>query len=426
MQIDLTLPRPHPVQREFIKSKAKRKVVVGGRRGGKTMGFSELATEQFLGGRRVLYAGPIADQTEPFWERCVQFLYPAIEAGVVYKNETRRILAWLKPGAKLKTGDDAAPEEIDELSQSRIRAKTAHNADSLRGDWGDLVILDEYATMDPDVDTVVAPMMLDTNGDLVYGGTPRLRNHFHAKYAQAVGDETGRWGAWHFTSHQNPHLSAEALAEITADLTERAYRQEIMAEFLDNEGAVFRNLAACMGAGPGELEKHVGHRIVAGVDWAKHSDYTAASVGCADCRREVVRDRFNQIDYAFQRGRLETLLKPWRVTLIEAEANAMGEPIVEQLQRDGLPVHGFQTTAASKPPLIENLALTFERAEWQFQADPIWTAELEAYERKVSPNTGRSSYGAPEGMHDDTVMARALMIWAANAGVTTTTNPFYN
>jgi hypothetical protein len=101
----------------------------------------------------------------------------------------------------------------------------------------------------------------------------------------------------------------------------------------------------------------------------------------------------------------------WKPGSILAESNSMGEPIIEQLQADGLPVKGFETTGTSKPPLIENLALTIERAEWKFQPDPIWTAELEAYERKVSPNTGRSTYSAPEGVHDDTVMARALMVW---------------
>ena len=78
----------------------------------------------------------------------------------------------------------------------------------------------------------------------------------------------------------------------------------------------------------------------------------------------------------------------------------------------GVNVQGFVFTAASKPPLIESLALAFEREEWQFINDPVWTAELEAYERKTSPMTGRSQYSAPEGLHDDTVMARALMVQA--------------
>ena len=77
-------------------------------------------------------------------------------------------------------------------------------------------------------------------------------------------------------------------------------------------------------------------------------------------------------------------------------------------------MQGFTTTASTKPPLIENMVLAFERTEWQFQPDPVWTAELEAFERTVSGATGRSSYSAPDGLHDDTVIGRALMLWQAN------------
>lgn len=73
-------------------------------------------------------------------------------------------------------------------------------------------------------------------------------------------------------------------------------------------------------------------------------------------------------------------------------------------------VIGFTITGVSKPALIENMALVLEREEWQFQDDVVWTAELEAYERKVSTQTGRSSYSAPDGVHDDTVIARSLMV----------------
>ena len=68
----------------------------------------------------------------------------------------------------------------------------------------------------------------------------------------------------------------------------------------------------------------------------------------------------------------------------------------------------FTTTSKNKGQLIRNLQLAFEREEIQWQADPVWTAELEAYEQKISPTTGRATFSAPEGMHDDTVIARAL------------------
>lgn len=404
----IVMPTPHSKQAAFLDSPAKRKVIVAGRRGGKTTGVSMLAAEMAMTGRRVLEAAPTADQTGAFWEAVKKYFAQPIQAGVVYKNETDRLLTFPNNG--------------------RIRAKTAWDADTLRGDYADLLILDEYEMMKPNAwDEVGAPMLLDNDGDAVFIGTPMRKNHFHAHYVRALGDTSGRWAAWHFTSFDNPHLSRAALDEITADMTDEAYRQEIMAEFLDNEGAVFRNIAKCMGAplhaSPGD---HDGHVIVIGCDWAKQQDYTAFSVGCVTCHQEVERDRFNQIDYIFQRGRLMTLAQYWRPAAIVTEINSIGVPIFEELERSHLPMFAFDTTPSSKPPLIENLALALERTEWQFQSDPVWTGELEAYERKVSLITGRSQYSAPEGVHDDTVMARALMLRAAGQPMQTGENPFYD
>jgi hypothetical protein len=394
-RLKIRLHEPHKQQAAFKHSHAGRKVIVAGRRGGKTTGVADVAIEAMLQGHRVLEAAPTADQTTAFWDTCKKALAEPIAAGAIYKNESSRLLEM--PGGK-----------------GRIRSKTAWDADSLRGDYADLLILDEYSIMHPSAwDEVGAPMLLDNGGDAIFIFTPKRKNHAFQLYQRAVGDDTGRWAAFHFTSHDNPFLDKTALAEITQDMGEEAYRQEILAEFLEGEGAVFRNIEACMHAPTTTPHAHREHTLVMGADWGKQADMTALSLGCVECRVEVAHDRFNQIDYAFQRARLTKLVEQWGVAAVLAESNAMGDPIVEELQRAGLPVIAFQTTAVSKPPLIENLALAFERAEWQFLADPIWTGELESYERKVSALTGRSSYSAPEGLHDDTVMARALMLWQA-------------
>jgi len=396
MEVKVHLPKLHPKQLAVRGSPAKRKVLVTGRRFGKTTLAATIAVELMLRGRRVLEVAPVAEQTEAFWDSCKRFLAEPISCKAICANETKRLLQMPDGGG-------------------RIRTKTAWDADTLRGDWGDLLIFDEYSLMSPTAwDEVGAPMLLDNDGDALFIFSPQRKNHAFQMYLQAIADETGRWAAWHGTSHDNPHLSRRALSEIVADMTDEAYRQEILAEFLDNEGAVFRNIMACMGADPyAAPEQHQGHDKYMGVDWGKQQDFTALSVVCKQCRCEVALDRFNQIDYAFQRGRLEILARRWGVASILAEANAMGDPIIEQMQRDGLPVTGFQTTATSKPPLVENLALCLERAEYQWLDDPIARGELEAYERKLSLTTGRSSYSAPEGLHDDTVMARALALWVA-------------
>ena len=389
--------RYHPKQLAVIHSKAKRKVLVWGRRAGKTRTDAVLAVTAFLDNKRVLEAAPKFDQTTVFWRYVKRMLRDPLAAGVLKKNESSRIIE-------------------NEATGNWLRSMTAYDADSLRSDAADLLILDEFQDMKPDAwDEVGAPMMLDTDGDAVFSGTPKRKNHFFNMYASGLGDTTGRWMVEHITSHDNPFLSQVALKEIIADMTDEAYRQEIMAEFLDNEGAVFRNIGACMGAPESTPDKHKGHRTVAGLDWAKQRDYTAISIGCADCKVEVARDRFNRIDYAFQRERIKALVTPWGIDTILAERNSIGEPNLEQMQRDGLPVVGFETTSASKPPLIENLSLALQKVEWQFQPDPVWKAEMEAYEMKVNPNTGRSSYSAPEGVNDDTVIARALMLRAAGS-----------
>jgi hypothetical protein len=220
------LPTPHPRQAEFIRSTVKRKIVRAGRRSGKTVGVGIFAVEQFLAGRRVLYAAPTAEQIDRFWTVVTRSLSEPVKGGVYNKNETEHVIELVG-------------------TEQRIRAKTAWNADSLRGDYADILILDEWQLMDEEAwGTVGAPMMLDHNGDAVFIYTPpslhsrsvsKARDPQHAArmFKHAKADTTGRWGAFNFTSHDNPHISTEALGEITADMTALAYRMEIMAEDVD-------------------------------------------------------------------------------------------------------------------------------------------------------------------------------------------------
>ena len=227
----LRLRIPHDMQKRFILSKAKRKIVRAGRRGGKTTGAGILAVEAFQLGRRVLYGVPTQEQVERFWFEVTEALRGAIDAGRYHKNEVNHSVELLG-------------------TRQRIRAKTCWNADTLRGDDADLLILDEFQLMNEDAWGVVgAPMLIDNNGDAVFIYTPpslRSRSATKAKDPQhaakmfkravkemeraAAEGKQSRWEAFHFTSHDNPYLSKQALAEIALDMTASAIRQEIMAE----------------------------------------------------------------------------------------------------------------------------------------------------------------------------------------------------
>jgi hypothetical protein len=127
-------------------------------------------------------------------------------------------------------------------TKQRIKAKTAWNANTLRGDFADDLYLDEFQLMNEDAwDEVGQPMLLDNNGDAVFIFTPpslksqgvsKARDPRHASklFKTALTDTSGLWEAIHFTSHDNPFINKDALNIITQNMSLDSYRREIMAE----------------------------------------------------------------------------------------------------------------------------------------------------------------------------------------------------
>jgi hypothetical protein len=144
-----------------------------------------------------------------------------------------------------------------------------------------------------------------------------------------------------------------------------------------------------------------------GVDWGRSNDFTVITVIDIMTNELVAMDRFTKIDYGIQVGRLKAMAQRFKVTQIIAEMNSMGGPLVEQLQRDGLPVKGFMTTNASKEEAVRSLEGAFERGEIRILNDPVLIGELQAFEQVMMAG-GKYRFSAPEGMHDDTVMSLAI------------------
>jgi hypothetical protein len=222
----VVLRRLHDVQLHIRNSPAKRKIVRAGRRGGKTVCAATICVEKFLQGLRPLYAAPTADQLETFWFEVKKALQEPIDAGIFKKNETGHTIELV--GTK-----------------QRIKGKTAWDSNTLRGDYTDFLVLDEFQLMNEDCWGVVgAPMLLDNNGTAMFIYTPpslsvrsitKARDPQHAAkmFQRAATDASGRWEAFHFTSFDNPHISRDALEDIAQDMTNLAYRQEILAEDIE-------------------------------------------------------------------------------------------------------------------------------------------------------------------------------------------------
>lgn len=394
----LNMPVPHAKQRDLANSTAKRRVVCAGRRGGKTQGEGMIGIDFFLSGKVVLFVSTSQDQTDLFWSFCKKILEPLLDLPDFYKNETKRVM---------------------EFMGGRIRCKTGSNPDILRGEFADLLILDECAYLHPAAwYEVAAPMMADRDGTVIFSSTPKRKNWFFDLYNKAKMDKTGRWETFHFTTHDNPYLSEVAVQELESDMTADSYKQEILAEFLDDAGAVFRNVRECViidrhGNKISAINPYKG-RFVAGLDLAQVKDYTALTVFDVKLRRLVDLEHFNQTSFALLREKVGLMIAKWDIETVFAESNSMGALIEDMIAVDGYPVQPFATTSKSKPAIIQALQLAFERHEIEIIDNPTLIGELSSFEGKAS--IGGMKYSAPEGLHDDTVMSLAIGWWGVVNG----------
>lgn len=375
------MPALHPGQRAVWDHPARFQVLATGRRWGKSR----------LGSLRCVYA---ASQGKRAWWVAPSF--PMASIGWRMIKQLGRQL----PKAEIR--------EVDRMitlpGGGWVQVRSADNPDSLRGEGLDFLVVDECAFVKEDAwSEALRPALSDRKGRAYLISTPKGRNWYWRAWAH--GQEGGEeWHSWQLPTGSNPYIDPAEIEAAKGMLPERVFAQEYQAQFLDDAGGVFRHVmdaATATASGP-----QAGADYVIGVDWGKHNDYTAMAVLSVDGGM-VHLDRSNQIDYAVQLGRLRTLAEQYQPAAIIAESNSMGEPLIEMLQRDGLPVTAFQTTNATKSAAIDALALAFEQATIRILPDPILIGELQAYEMERLPS-GLLRYSAPDGMHDDTVMALAL------------------
>lgn len=397
--ITLALPPLYPKQLQIKDEGLRFNVLDIGRRAGKTFLGIHLALETAAQGYPVGWFAP----------------------SYKYVLEVWRDL--LRPVAGIATKINATERRIELPNGGLIEVWTLENADAGRGRKYKRAIVDEaamVAKLKSSWEESIRPTLTDYEGDAWFLSTPKGLNYFYDLFQRGQDPEQfPAWRSWHLPSAVNPYLPPAEIEAARLELPEQVYKQEYLAEFLSGDGAVFRNVDACLLARETLPEAHAGHYVVAGVDWARQHDFTAISIICCHCEQEVALDRFNQIGWEFQRSRLLALLLKWSVSYAVVETNSIGSPNLEALNLEApeeIGLHGFETTAKSKPKLIQDLALAFEKATLQWLPDPTARHELIAYEATVT-ESGHVKYGAPEGGWDDTVIARALAYRGAKGNI---------
>jgi hypothetical protein len=391
-EIRLTLTRPHRGQVKLAEARERYLVVDCGRRFGKSVdGLNRLTTVALAGGP-VAWFAPNYKMLAEAW------------------RDFRRRLRDVTASASKQD------KRIELITGGSIEFWTLEDPDAGRSRRYRRVVIDEAAKarhLEEAWTKAIRPTLTDFKGDAVFYSTPRGRDYFWKLFVRGEDPLEPDWRSFRFPTTENPWIDPAEVEAARRELPDRTFRQEYLAEFLEDAGGVFRNVADCIDRGRvlPEDRRRVGAYAL-GVDLARLYDFTVLTV-VDNMGRQVYFERFNQISWERQIAAIKAASAKYSASVI-VDSTGVGDPIFERLKDAGLRVEPYVFTASSKPPLIDDLAMAFERGSLRLMDVPEQEAELAAYEYVMTKaRNWRTS--APEGMHDDCVMALALAWHGAKA-----------
>ena len=284
---------------------------------------------------------------------------------------------------------------------SKLSFYSGERPDNIRGNTFDYLIMDETAFQRANLwNEVLQPATLVKGKKVVFISTPNGKNHFYTLSNMINYSED--WCYYHFTSYDNPFISDSDLQSIKMQIPEYVFKQEYMAEFIDNVSGVFSNFHNCIGN-----PKDKGLEKYGGLDIGRADDYTVLTIIDKE-GKQIFSKRWRHDKWQNIVSDVAKEINKYKCYTF-VEVNNQGDVFYELLEplcrRFIFP---FVTTSKTKPILIENLAVSFENEELELKDIDYQNAELEAFTYVYDNRTRNVKYSAPQGMHDDSVISLAL------------------
>ena len=212
----------HRGQKEVHSAPFRFKVVVAGRRWGKTQLAKTAIIKYARGSHRLVW------YVAPSYRMAKQIMWPELLSAIPRK--------WIK-----KINETTM--SITLVNETRIELKGADNPDSLRGVGIHFLVMDEVQDIDPDAwFKVLRPTLTSTGGHAMFIGTPKSYNFLYELYMLGQKPEnivSGRWKSWQFPTITSPFIPREEIEAAKADMDEKSFRQEFEASFETMSGRVY-------------------------------------------------------------------------------------------------------------------------------------------------------------------------------------------
>lgn len=306
---------------------------------------------------------------------------------------------------------------IELINGSVLEFKSAENSQNLLGHSNvDFLYLDESGSLLNNQSIwyeVLRPLISSNpNTKTLFLGTPKGNNLFRTFYNYGQDPTKPEWASFRFSASEGFMVNfPEEIEEMKRTLPERIFRQEILAEFIDGEGALFRNIDSVCSFFPEEPKD--GITYYCGIDLGRMSDATVVSMGYKN--KCVLIEKIPSVNWKLQIEKIRILLKHFNHPHTLIDTTGAGQVVFEDMVASGIEnLNPFNFTNKSKNDLINNLILGFEKQNIQVCKNELLIEQLKQFSFFLSPS-GNIKMEASLG-HDDFVISLALLFWNLKSG----------
>ncbi len=299
---------------------------------------------------------------------------------------------------------------------SIIEGRTGDNPDNLFGDAIVRGVVDEASRLKELSWHAIRTTLTQTQGHLRIVGNPKGKKNWFYRLCQMAKDslvDKTQFSYHHLYSTDNPYVNPQEVELAKHLLPRHVFEELYLGIAQDDIAGVFTNIRSCIKdtfAAP-----IYGESYYMGLDLAKHSDFTVISI--LNQKKELVYfERFNQLDWGFQKKKIESIAQRYNNAEITMDSTGIGDPIYDDLKERGLSVVGLKFTNESKKRLIEGLSIAIQEQHISFPDIPDLLSELDMFEYQITP-AGNVTYSAPEGYNDDCVVSLALANMCIESGM---------
>jgi len=377
MEVIINLPKPHKGQQQVLNSTARFKVMMCGRRFGKTLIAMVICIQKMLKGESVAYVTPEFSLGKDFFREILKYL----------------------PSEIIRT-DNKSELYIELITGGSLKFFSGEALNSFRGRKFHYAIVDEAAfvgELKDAWDTAIRPTLSDYQGGALFISTPNGREYFDSLYNKGLDELETEFESFHFASNDNPYFPPAEFEAARKSIPAFRFNQEYLAIPGNSQTNPF---------GIDNINNNIINElsneptVVFGIDVAKYNDYTVI----------IGLDQYGNMSH------YERFQTPWMVTaekiknlpsniLKVLDSTGVGDVLLETIIDSTENLIGFKFTMESKPKIMYELINAVEQNKVKFIQNVA--NEMMVFTFKYT-STGYIKFEAQSGYHDDMVCSLAI------------------